>query len=152
LIDIDYFTKWVEVIPTRTATDTVIIIFLEENILSRFGYPRKNIIDNSQAFKPARLLQFYQDYNIELGHSTTYCPQGNGLVESSNKSLIRIIKKMLSKNKKSCDSHLNYVLWDYRLSTNKALGTSPFQLVYGIDVVFPLHISLPVMKLLQEEV
>jgi hypothetical protein len=37
----DYFTKWVEAIPTRNATDSVVINFLEDNILSRFGCPRK---------------------------------------------------------------------------------------------------------------
>jgi hypothetical protein len=35
----NYFTKWIEAIPTRNATDTVIIEFLLENILSRFGCP-----------------------------------------------------------------------------------------------------------------
>jgi hypothetical protein len=42
-----YFTKWVEVIPTREATDKVIIKFLEENILAIFGCPRKILDDNS---------------------------------------------------------------------------------------------------------
>ena len=36
----DYFTKWIEAIPTRHATETVIIQFLEENILSWFEIPR----------------------------------------------------------------------------------------------------------------
>ena len=35
----DFFTKWVESIPTRNATDKVIIDYIEENILSRFGCP-----------------------------------------------------------------------------------------------------------------
>jgi hypothetical protein len=35
----DYFTKWVEAISTRKATDLVVIDFLEESILSRFGCP-----------------------------------------------------------------------------------------------------------------
>jgi hypothetical protein len=47
----DYFTKWVEAIPTRNATDSVVINFLEENILSRFGCPRKIVTDNAQAFQ-----------------------------------------------------------------------------------------------------
>jgi hypothetical protein len=34
LTAIDYFTKWVEAIPTRKATDSVVIDFLEENILA----------------------------------------------------------------------------------------------------------------------
>jgi hypothetical protein len=43
----DYFTKWIEVVPCRQATDSVIIKFLETNILSRFGCPRKIIADNA---------------------------------------------------------------------------------------------------------
>ena len=31
------------------------------------------------------------------------------------------------------------------------LGTSPFQLVYGLDVAFPASLGLPVMKYLQEQ-
>ena len=95
----DYFTKWVEAIPTREAIDTVIINFLEENILAIFGCPRKIIADNSQAFKYVIFFKFCQDYNIELGHSNSYYLQGNGLVEYYNKNLINIIKKMSSQNK-----------------------------------------------------
>jgi hypothetical protein len=74
LIATDYFTKWVEAIPTREATDTVIIKFLEKNILARSGSSRKIIVDNALAFKSYKLVNFCQDYNIELGHSTTYNP------------------------------------------------------------------------------
>jgi len=42
-----YFTKWVEAILTRKATDSMVIYFLEENILSRFGCPRKIVTDNA---------------------------------------------------------------------------------------------------------
>ena len=36
LTTIDYFTKWVEAIPIRNVIDSVVIKFIEENILSRF--------------------------------------------------------------------------------------------------------------------
>ena len=43
-----FFTKWVEVIPTRNVTDKVIINFIQENILSRFGRcPKKIVTDNA---------------------------------------------------------------------------------------------------------
>ena len=79
----------------------MIIQFLEENILSRFGVPRKIIIDNAAAFKSKKMVDCCNKYNIRLGHSTAYYPQGNGLAESSNKSLMRIIKKLLQQNKKA---------------------------------------------------
>jgi hypothetical protein len=75
----DYFYKWVEAIPTMNATDSMVINFLEENILARFGCQRKIITNNAQVFKPVAMIKFCQKYNIILGHSTTYCPQGNGI-------------------------------------------------------------------------
>jgi hypothetical protein len=67
----DYFTKWIEAVPTRQAIDVVIIQFLESNILSRFGCPVKIITDNATTFKSKRMEKFCSDYNITLGHSTT---------------------------------------------------------------------------------
>jgi transposase InsO family protein len=143
----DYFSKWVEAIPTRNATNSVVINFLEENILARFGCPRKIITDNAQDFKYVAMIKFCQKYNIILGHSTTYYPQGNGLAESSNKSLMRIIKKVLIENKKAWHIHLKYALWENIIGTKKSIGMSPFQLVYGTYVILPINIALPVMKL-----
>jgi len=97
----DYFTKWIEVILTRQATHSVIIQFLEGNILSRFECPQNIATDNAAAFKSKKFIDFCNRYNIVLGHSTAYYTQGNGLAESSNKSLVNIIKKLLQENKKS---------------------------------------------------
>jgi hypothetical protein len=106
----DYFTKWIEVVPTRKDTDTIIIHFLESNIFSRFGYPVKIITDNASAFKSKKMEKFCSDYNITLGHSIAYYPRGNGLDESSNKILTRIIKNLLLENKKSWHKNFIYVL------------------------------------------
>jgi hypothetical protein len=54
----NYFSKWVEAIVTRNATDSVVINFLEENILERFGCPRKIITDNAQDFKSIAMIKF----------------------------------------------------------------------------------------------
>ena len=50
IVVIDYFTKWVEAIPTMRANDVVIMDFLKNNILSRFGCPRILVTDNEPAF------------------------------------------------------------------------------------------------------
>ena len=66
--------------------------------------------------------------------------------ESSNKSLIRTIKKLLQENKKAWNTKLVFALWANRLSTKKSIGTSHFQLVYGVDVIFPASLAMSVMK------
>jgi hypothetical protein len=70
----DYFTKWIEVVPSRKATDSIIIKFLENNILSCFGCPRKIITDNAVAFRSKKLIDLCNWYHIGLGHSTAYYP------------------------------------------------------------------------------
>ncbi len=93
----DYFTKWIEAIPTRRAIDKVIMTFLEDNILFRFGCLEVIIIDNVATFKSTPMIIFCEYYGIKLRHSITYYPHGNGVVESLNKR--RIIKKFLEDNK-----------------------------------------------------
>jgi hypothetical protein len=72
------------------------------------------------------------------------------LVYSSNKSLIKIIKKLLEDNKKAWDSKLQFSLWVERVTTKRSLGVSPFHLVYGVEEIFPTQLSLPLEKFLQE--
>ena len=69
LIATYYFTKWIEVVPTQQATYVVIIELLINNILSRFGCPRKIITNNAKAFTSSKLVKFCNDYNIILSHS-----------------------------------------------------------------------------------
>eukprot|EP00253_Pinus_taeda_P034208 PITA_34208 len=118
LMATNYFTKWIEAIPTRQATDA--------------------------------MIEFCNKYKIILGHSTAYHPQGNGLAESSNKSLVNIIKNLLEINKKNWHKKLVNALWADRVSRKKSICMSPFELVYGIDTIFPTSLAAPVVKLLQE--
>ena len=97
------------------------------------------------------MIKFCHDYHITLGHSTAYYPQGNGLVESSNKSLVKIIKKLLQENKKSWHLKLINALWADRICIKRSIGTSPFEIVYGVQALFPVSLAVPVMKLIQEQ-
>jgi hypothetical protein len=45
---------------------------------------------------------------------------------------------------------LKFSLWADRVTTKKSLGTSPFQLVYRAEAVFPTHLALPVAKFFQD--
>eukprot|EP00253_Pinus_taeda_P007413 PITA_07413 len=144
----DYFTKWIEAIPCRQANDSTIIQFLETNILARFGCPDKIITDNVAAFRSKKMISFCHKFQIILGHSTAYYPQGNGLGESSNKSLVNMIKKVLEENKKNWHKKLINALWADRLTTKRSIGVSPYELVYGLEAKFPSSLGIPVMKLL----
>jgi len=67
-------------------------------MFSRLGCPIKYITNNSQVFSSSKFVTFYQKYNANLSHLTAYHPQGNGLAESTNKTLMRILKKTTAEN------------------------------------------------------
>ena len=72
------------------------------------------------------MIYFYHKYHITLAHSTAYYPQGNGLVEYSNKILVNIINKLLEYMKKTWNQRLVNALWEDRLTTKKYTGASPY--------------------------
>jgi hypothetical protein len=95
--------------------------------------------------------KFCNDYNIIPRHSTSYYPQGNGLVESSNKILTNIIKRFLEDNQKVWHKKLIYALWDDKITAKNSISMSPFQIVYDAEVLFSTSFRFHVRKLLQEQ-
>ena len=128
----------------------MIMHFLENNILDRFGFPRRILTDNATAFKYKNMICFCYKYHISLNHSVAYYPQVNGLAESSNKILLRIITKSLEENKRAWHTKLKYALWADIINPKREIGIPPFRLIYGVEVVFPASLGVTVMKLLQE--
>ena len=66
--------------------------------MTRFGVPISVVFDNAKYFSSIKLTAFAHDKGIKLHYSSNYYPQGNGLAESSNKNLIRILKKTVVEN------------------------------------------------------
>jgi hypothetical protein len=54
----DYFTRWVEAIPTKKEIDEVVMNFLEDRIITRFGVPTKITTDNAKAFSSIKFVFF----------------------------------------------------------------------------------------------
>ena len=97
----DYFTRWVDDIPLRKLNEDVVMDFLQNQIMTRFGVPISLVFYNATYFYSIRLTAFANERGIKLHYSTNYYPQKNGLAESTNKNLIRILKKTVIENQRS---------------------------------------------------
>ena len=122
--------------------------FLEDGIITRFGVPSRITTDNAKTFSSTKFSSFCFKYGITLLHSSNYYPQGNGQVESSNKNLMTIVKKIVGDNKRSWDSRIKFALWSDRITKKSSTEKSPFELVYGLDVYFHIHLKFIVYQLL----
>lgn len=143
----DYFTKWVEAIPTKQSTSAVVCQFLKENIISRFGVPHKIVANNALCFSSYEIIDFCFDHGITLSHSFDYYPQGNGQAESSNKNLVTIMRKLVDEKQQTWHKALYDALWADRITPKRAIGMSPFQLLYGLNVEILITMELPALKL-----
>jgi hypothetical protein len=56
----------------------------------------------------------------------------------------------LEDNKKVWHSRLKFALWANQVTTKRSIGVSPFQLVYGVEAIFPSHLAIPVEKFIQD--
>ncbi|KAH9296160.1 hypothetical protein KI387_039748, partial [Taxus chinensis] len=120
LVATDYFTKWVEAIPSRKATHQVVMDFLLNHIICRFGVPVKIVSDNAMCFRAKPLMAMCNEYGINLTYSSNYNPQGNGQAESSNKNLLKIIRRTLEINKKKWGEQLKFAVWADRITPKRA--------------------------------
>jgi hypothetical protein len=83
-------------------------------------------------------------------NSTPYYPQANGQVEAINKFFITMLQWIIGIHKTSWHMMLFSALWAYRTSVKFATGFTPFQLVYGIEVVLSIECDIPSLKLVIE--
>ena len=77
LVAVDYVSKWVEAIPTRTNDAKVVAQFLRSHIFSRFGTPRALITDNGTHFCNKVIDKVLQKYGVRHRTSLAYHPQSN---------------------------------------------------------------------------
>jgi len=96
LVVVDYVSKWVEAIPSKTNDNKIVIKFLKENIFSRFGTPRAIISDNSGHFCNRSFEALMRKYAITHKLSTPYHPQTSGQVKVSNRQIKLILEKAMN--------------------------------------------------------
>ena len=78
--------------------EDAVMDFLQDHIMTRFGVPISLVFYNATYFSSIRLTAFVNERGIKLHYSTNYYLEGNGLAESTNKNLIRILKKNVIEN------------------------------------------------------
>jgi transposase InsO family protein len=109
------------------------------------------MIDQGPLFMAKQFKEFAGSLGIKLLNSSPYYAQANGQVEASNKILIRLIKKKIEEKPRRWHEVLSEALWTYRVSTHGAIKVTPFELVYGQEVVLPVEISMQTSRVMFQD-
>jgi hypothetical protein len=150
LVTMDYFTKWMESVPLKNMTHREVIQFISEHIVHRFGIPQTLNMDQGSLFLSHQVGEFAESLKIKLLSSSLYYAQANGQAESSNKTLIKLIKKKIEKNPKRWHEVLSEALWAHRISKYSATKVTPFKLVYGQEAILPMEVNLDALQIARQ--
>ena len=118
-----------------------------EHIIHRFGIPQTLTMDQGFSFISKEAHAFAESYKIKLLNSSPYYAQANGQVESSNKILIKLIKKKIEESSKRWHEVLSEALWAHHISRHGATKVTPFKLVYGQEAILPIEVNLDAYRL-----
>jgi len=140
LVGIDYFTKWIEAIPLSRVSQDIVISFIHNYILYRFGIPETITTDQGSIFIGQKMVDFANQTGFKLLTSTQYYAQANGQVEVANKVIISWIKKHTHAQPKNWHKTLNQIFWACRTSPKESTNSTPFRLAFGHDADLPVEI------------
>ncbi|XP_072056246.1 uncharacterized protein [Arachis hypogaea] len=90
-------------------------------------------------------------YQIKHHKSSPYYSQGNGQAEATNKSLLKILTKMVTDVHKDWSEYLLLALWAYRTTRHGTTRVTPFSLVYRVEAVLLAEIGVLTARMLLDE-
>ena len=95
------------------------------------------------------MKELCESFKIKHHNSSPYRPKMNGAVEAANKNIKKIVQKMVVTYR---DWHemLPFALHGYRTTARTSIGESPFSLVYGMEVVLPIEVQIPSLRIMKD--
>jgi transposase InsO family protein len=90
LVLVDNLTKYVCLFPA-TDTCTVGVLFAMDELINKFGLPRKLITDRGTYFTSHRFENYYESHGVTHILNSTRMPQANSRVERINNTTVAML-------------------------------------------------------------
>ena len=138
----NHFTKWVEgqAICGKEAL-TVADAVVQDWIL-KHGTPVTLHSDRGKEFTAVLHQEVCDLLRIAKTYSTAYRPQANGMVERCNRTLLAMLRTVVSEQQDDWDDQLPALLSAYRSTPHGSTGVSPYRMLYGVEMTMPLDLVI----------
>jgi hypothetical protein len=91
---------------------------------------------------------FLSKLGVKHFTSSAYYPQGNGQDESTNKNIVRIIKRLIEDKHRQWNTLLTYSLWVDQTTAKVSISFTPSHIVYGQEAILPTDLQLSYLRLM----
>lgn len=134
LICLDNLTKFIFAHPLKKATSKNIIEYLVPNIFCTFGTPEFVYSDNGRQFISESFEAMLKARGIKHLKTPKYCPQSNAS-ERVNRSILSAIRSYITTDQTDWDKNIPQISSALRSSVHEAIKMSPFQALFGLNMV-----------------
>ena len=141
LVVVDYVSKWIETILTRTIDHREVLRFITRCIFARYSCPRAIISNEGSHFNNAHFRALLKKYRVHHRVTIPYHPHKNGQVEVRNREVKSIQKKIIRPNGKDWAHKLPDALWAYRITYKTPIEMYPFWLIFGKACHLPVELE-----------
>ena len=146
LVMVDYLTKWCEAVPIKQQDTRTIAAAIVSEWISRFGVPAILHSDQGPAFESHLFRQLCNLIGVQKTRTTPYHPEGNGLVERTNRTIKKILSSFIERYEEDrWDESLSLCMLAYRSSVHDSTGYTPAFLQLGRDLRLPSDADLPLI-------
>ncbi|CAH8631621.1 unnamed protein product [Schistosoma rodhaini] len=146
LVMVDYFSKWCEAVPIPQQDALTVARAFIDHWVSRYGAPFSLHSDQGTAFESHLVAQVCRLLGIRETHTTAYHPEGNGLVERTNRNIKTLLQSFINNSSTECwDDAIPQCLLAYRASVHGSTGFSPAILLFGHELRLPVEIQMPLL-------
>ena len=142
LVVSDHFTKFAQAFPVRNTSAVTLAKKVMDEYICRFGCFESLHSDQGANVDGAVFKGLCDLIDAAKTRTTPYHPQGDGQVERLNKSLVKILSKLISDHRRDWADFVPKAVLAYNTSVHESTGFTPYRLMFGREAILPLDAVL----------
>ncbi|XP_038062391.1 uncharacterized protein LOC119732861 [Patiria miniata] len=143
LVLTDHFTRHAQAYPTKDQKATTVAKILWQKFIVNYGIPEQIHFDQGRCFESRIVKELCRLLGVQKSKTTPYHPQGNGMTERFNRTLLSMLGTLEETEKRNWAMYTETLTHAYNSTQHESTGHSPFFLMFlrepklAVDIQFP---------------
>ena len=146
LVITDHYTRYAQAYPTKDQKATTVAKVLWQKYIVHYGIPERIHSDQGKCFESAVVKELCQLLGIKKTKTTPYHPQGNGMTERFNRTLLSMMGTLEPYEKNNWAMHAEALTHAYNCTQHESTGYTPYYLMFARNPKLPVDLLLPTQE------